>query len=61
MIRLYPKLCSDQLDDARFVSAENIDINPPLCEPLDKLLSSGSKSTNWTKDSSGFPIGHYIA
>ena len=56
MIRSYPKLGSDRLDNARFVSAENIDVDLPLCEPLDEFLSSGSQSVDETKDGNGFPF-----
>ena len=56
MICSYPKLCSNRLDNSRFVSAENIDIDPPLSKPLNEFLSSGSQPVNQTKNSDRFPL-----
>ena len=59
MVRLYPKLSSDRLDDTRFISTDDIDVDPPLCEPLDELLSSRPQSVNQAKYSNGFVFQRY--
>jgi len=56
VICLNPKLGSDRLDDARFISTEDIDVDPPLCEPPDELLSSRPKPVNQTEYSNRFPF-----
>ena len=56
MVCSNPKLCSNRLDDSRFVPAENIDVDVPLCEPLNEILGSRSKFVNQTKQSDRFSI-----
>ena len=55
-IRLYTELRSDGLDDSRFVSTEEVDVDLPLCKPPDEVLGSRPELVNQTKNCNGLPV-----